>query len=700
MSTFSREEITFFREQYANHLRANARGVDVEGFLSAIDLCIDYARLQSPGRDNLRADFNKIKNTDGNVSWPQFFQALQKIRNTPQPTNLPSQEVSAAAENDINVRGSESNRTRTLRRTLRRGVVAAGVAVGNWFGVTGDTNDDDDNAFFDETAIVESGRRSSFRRARPPPEVDVHYVQDNDIGPTQAVVIASPHADISTTANMQQSSFAFVDFDDDSEESEVEERDDFLVQPPPPNYLDIVEQPPRPVSMPPQSEREPPEIRERRPSFDIPPEVMAFVQTPEEIPQREPGFIYDPQLAFQYYQSFVKEERKALRNRAQQHARSFFGGDNAQHDPIIGGNLQRNGSVRGSGRGDRISARERGWRERLRIKRNNKKLQRQSTMVRSEVESLPTFCPFFTVLITVAQIVCFLVLIILNGLAPVNIRPEMIPVTVPTLATSSGVLTKTVSRSTNMWIGPRIVHMIQWGAKFKPCMRGDDEIFRRNSRLAESGTIGCCCNGRYFGSVVESECAGRNNTEFSLQQFFNTTSCFGFSPGATCSAQGVRAVFNQTFFRPCCVSITGACVVVSTQECNERGGFIHSEAESCDTVNCLRDVCGFNGANVPIQPPVASQQGQPGQATEAPNQFWRWVLPVFFHLGIIHLVLVMAVQIFLGIKIELYAGWLRVGIIYFLSALGGLLVSTWCVCVHVSVYCRVFSHALSPGMCY
>ena len=74
MSTFSREEITFFREQYANHLRANARGVDVEGFLSAIDLCIDYARLQSPGRDNLRADFNKIKNTDGNVSWPQFFQ--------------------------------------------------------------------------------------------------------------------------------------------------------------------------------------------------------------------------------------------------------------------------------------------------------------------------------------------------------------------------------------------------------------------------------------------------------------------------------------------------------------------------------------------------------------------------------------------------------------------------------------------------
>ena len=74
MSTFSRDEITFFREQYANHLKANARGVNVEGFLGAIQLCIDHAGLFNPGEGVLRADFDRIKNTDGTVSWPQFFQ--------------------------------------------------------------------------------------------------------------------------------------------------------------------------------------------------------------------------------------------------------------------------------------------------------------------------------------------------------------------------------------------------------------------------------------------------------------------------------------------------------------------------------------------------------------------------------------------------------------------------------------------------
>ena len=344
--------------------------------------------------------------------------------------------------------------------------------------------------------------------------------------------------------------------------------------------------------------------------------------------------------------------------------------------------IQRNDNIRGSGRGNRISQREGGWRDRLRFKRNDKKLQRQSTMVRQEVASLPTFCPFFTILITIAQIVCFLVLIILNGLAPVNIHPEEHIVTVPTLSDSSIFVTKTITRGTNMWIGSSVVNMIQWGAKFKPCMRGDEEITRRNSRdsEAEAGPLGCCCNGQYYGSTVQSDCAGGNNTNFSPSDLFtNSTNCVGFSPGITCGAQGVRPLPNITIFRPCCVSITGACVVVSEQECTLRGGIPHNDQESCRDINCLRDVCGFNGANVPEQRALATQQGE---EAGAPNQFWRWIIPVFFHLGIIHLILVMIVQVFVGVKIELYAGWLRVGLIYFISALGGLLVSGVCVCLH------------------
>ena len=137
--------------------------------------------------------------------------------------------------------------------------------------------------------------------------MEVQYVrEDEDVGPAEPIIIPSTNADIQPSANLTQSSFAFVDFEGDSEDSEVEERDNFLVQPPPPNYLDIVGgEPPRPSSMPPPSDRVPPST-DRPLSFEIPPEILQEALLPADIPQRDPGFIYDPQRAFQYYQGFVK----------------------------------------------------------------------------------------------------------------------------------------------------------------------------------------------------------------------------------------------------------------------------------------------------------------------------------------------------------------------------------------------------------
>ena len=63
----------------------------------------------------------------------------------------------------------------------------------------------------------------------------------------------------------------------------------------------------------------------------------------------------------------------------------------------------------------------------------------------------------------------------------------------------------------------------------------------------------------------------------------------------------------------------------------------------------------------------------------SPNQFWRWITLVAFHMGLIHLILVLAAQLYLGMKIEHYTGRLSVILIYFFSRVGGLLVSV-CVC--------------------
>lgn len=74
MSAFTRDEIAYFREQYANQLRPNARGVDQDGFVRAISASVLHAELASQGVEQLIVSFNKIKSSDGVLAWPQFFQ--------------------------------------------------------------------------------------------------------------------------------------------------------------------------------------------------------------------------------------------------------------------------------------------------------------------------------------------------------------------------------------------------------------------------------------------------------------------------------------------------------------------------------------------------------------------------------------------------------------------------------------------------
>ena len=64
------------------------------------------------------------------------------------------------------------------------------------------------------------------------------------------------------------------------------------------------------------------------------------------------------------------------------------------------------------------------------------------------------------------------------------------------------------------------------------------------------------------------------------------------------------------------------------------------------------------------------------------NQFWRWFLSIFIHLGVIHLIIVVPIQLYVGIKIERTIGWLRIGLIYLISGVGGNIVSDLCVCTY------------------
>eukprot|EP00041_Stephanoeca_diplocostata_P032881 m.1067758 g.1067758 ORF g.1067758 m.1067758 type:complete len:207 (-) comp24223_c1_seq9:340-960(-) len=74
-----------------------------------------------------------------------------------------------------------------------------------------------------------------------------------------------------------------------------------------------------------------------------------------------------------------------------------------------------------------------------------------------------------------------------------------------------------------------------------------------------------------------------------------------------------------------------------------------------------------------IKPAV---QDKPAQNQVAnPNQWFRFIAPLFIHSGGIHFFLVAIVQLYIGRPIERSIGWLRMGLIYSISGVGGYLVS-------------------------
>ena len=299
------------------------------------------------------------------------------------------------------------------------------------------------------------------------------------------------------------------------------------------------------------------------------------------------------------------------------------------------------------------------------------KLQRQSTLVRREVASLPTFWPICIVLISLAQIGSLItIMVITRPPAPINVGPQGYVSDFPTLkyltnattCNSSNVTKTSVTYylASNLWIGPRPVDLIRLGAKFSPCMRDDTYgIVARNFRIYADDSLVCCLNGKNIGATLSKQCGG-----ISLGATGINSSC--------ANTTAVKNYINScvvlpNYFRPCCLSIIGDCNVISKEECTARKGYFHETADNCEQVNCLKDICGFNGAY------IGSQTGLPYQPTA--NQFWRWFMALFVHLGVIHLVIVLPIQLYIGIKIERTIGWLRIGLIYIISGVGGNIVS-------------------------
>ncbi|KAI9757560.1 MAG: hypothetical protein M1815_000782 [Lichina confinis] len=78
----------------------------------------------------------------------------------------------------------------------------------------------------------------------------------------------------------------------------------------------------------------------------------------------------------------------------------------------------------------------------------------------------------------------------------------------------------------------------------------------------------------------------------------------------------------------------------------------------------LSDLCGFSGVPLP-------SDGSLPEDTPQPNQWFRFIVPIFLHAGIIHISFNMLLQLTLGRDMEKTIGPLRLALVYFSSGIFG-----------------------------
>lgn len=78
----------------------------------------------------------------------------------------------------------------------------------------------------------------------------------------------------------------------------------------------------------------------------------------------------------------------------------------------------------------------------------------------------------------------------------------------------------------------------------------------------------------------------------------------------------------------------------------------------------LSELCGFNGVPNPVV-------GDTLDTTPAPNQWFRFIVPIFLHAGIIHIGFNMLLQMTLGREMEIAIGPIRFVLVYMCSGIFG-----------------------------
>jgi hypothetical protein len=223
-----------------------------------------------------------------------------------------------------------------------------------------------------------------------------------------------------------------------------------------------------------------------------------------------------------------------------------------------------------------------------------------------------------------------------------------------------------------MWIGPDARYLIRFGARFAPCMRQDLQLRSASSRVRnlECGTTVEECDDPTLASGQGYSCCGYEARAYGMT---NHDSC-SQAGGVWLDDRGRHRQCNDQletiYLRPCCMGNVGECRLYTETQCEFYSGVFHTDKQLCSEVSCLSGTCSsIWGDSGPA--PDDNSPNDPAR----PDQWWRLIWPIFMHAGVIHFMLCVMIQWVVGCQIERTAGWLRVLLIYFVSGIGGYVVS-------------------------
>ncbi|XP_071512963.1 inactive rhomboid protein 1 isoform X2 [Panulirus ornatus] len=328
------------------------------------------------------------------------------------------------------------------------------------------------------------------------------------------------------------------------------------------------------------------------------------------------------------------------------------------------------------------------------FRRTFKESLRREKDVKKQLDEMNDYRPYFTWWVTTVQVFILLLSIMCYGLAPQGFTLKQQSGQV--LMASLSIQTVDYWEPSNFWIGPRAADLIHLGAKFAPCMRKDEKIFRHvEEQRREERETGCCIRNDDSGCVQSSrrECSTRLSVWKKWSELAKgpdgrlSGSVCGQDPNyckepasvpphewpdditqwpicrkriaAVKKIHAAEHMACEVIGHPCCIGIHGECRITTREYCNFVRGYFHEEATLCSQVSCLNNVCGM----IPFHNP------------DVPDQFYRLWTSLFIHAGVLHLLITVVLQYYLMRDVEKLAGPVRIGVIYIVSGIAGNLAS-------------------------